>query len=169
MRTASPKNQDLARRLVTFEATRQAEREAVHENTSGGDASHARVAATQQVIEELRNHLVKLAGAEGFRSLLSRALALAKAEVPALHVVHVCADGSVEGLHGIGRHQEMDAAQEAQAAEQAGTMLVAHLLELLVTFIGESLTLRLISDAWPDAPIANAFIAEADLNTEGRR
>jgi hypothetical protein len=30
---------------------------------------------------------------------------------------------------------------------------VAQLLGLLVTFIGEPLTLRLVRDAWPDAPI----------------
>jgi len=30
---------------------------------------------------------------------------------------------------------------------------VAHLLGLLVTFIGEPLALRLVGDAWPDAAV----------------
>ena len=33
-------------------------------------------------------------------------------------------------------------------------MIVAQLLGLLVTFIGEPLTLRLVRDAWPNASVA---------------
>jgi hypothetical protein len=33
-------------------------------------------------------------------------------------------------------------------------IVVAQLLGLLVTFIGEPLTLGLVGDAWPDAPVA---------------
>jgi hypothetical protein len=44
---------------------------------------------------------------------------------------------------------------------QAGTVLVAHLLELLVTFIGAPLTLNLVRDKWPDASMGGA-----DLRTE---
>jgi hypothetical protein len=34
--------------------------------------------------------------------------------------------------------------------------IVAHLLELLTNFIGEDLTMRLVSRAWPDLPPGNA-------------
>jgi hypothetical protein len=108
-----------------------------------------------QVIEELRMRLIKLAGVDGFRSLLSRALTLAKAEAPSLNMVHVRADGSVEGFDGI------EQSQEAGAAGQAGIVLVAHLLELLVTFIGAPLTLSLVRDKWPDASMDGT-----DLRTE---
>ncbi len=134
MSTTSPETQDLARRLLAFEA--------VHVNSSD-----ARAEVAVQVIEELRMHLIRLTGVDGFRSLLSRALTLAKAEVPSLNMVQVAADGSVEGFDGI------EQSQETGAAGQAGIVLVAHLLELLVTFIGAPLTLRLLRDKWPDASL----------------
>ncbi|MBA3713379.1 MAG: hypothetical protein H0W76_13160 [Pyrinomonadaceae bacterium] len=137
MSTASPEIQDLARRLLAFEAA--------HDSSSD-----VRVEVAVRVIEELRMRLIRLAGVDGFRSLLSRALTLAKAKVPSLNMVHVRADGSVEGFDGI------EQSQEAGEATQAGIVLVAHLLELLVTFIGEPLTLRLVRDAWPDASVDGA-------------
>ena len=142
MSTASPEIQDLARQLVAFEA-------------SYDHSSEARADVAAQVIEELRLRLIRLAGVDGFRSLLSRALTLAKAEAPSLNAVHVGADGSVEGFDGI------EQSQEAGAATQAGTVLVAHLLALLVTFIGAPLTLRLVRDKWPDASMDGT-----DLRTE---
>ena len=142
MSMASPEIQDLARRLLAFEAA--------HDNSSD-----ARAGVTVQVIEELRVHLIRFAGVDGFRSLLSRALTMATAEVPSLNMVHVGAGGSLEGFDGIVQRQE------AGAAWQAGIVLVAHLLELLVTFIGAPLTLRLVRDKWPDASMDGA-----DLRTE---
>ena len=50
------------------------------------------------VFEKLRSPLAMLMGNGGFRALLSRALALARAEVPWLRAVHVNADGALEGL-----------------------------------------------------------------------
>ena len=137
MSTASPVIQDLARRLLAFEAA--------HDNSSD---AHVDVAV--RVIEELRTHLIRLAGVDGFRSLLSRALTLTKARVPSLNMVQVGADGSLEGFDAI------EQSQEAGAAMQAGILLVAHLLELLVTFIGAPLTLRLVRDKWPDASMNGA-------------
>lgn len=134
MSTASPEIQDLARRLLAFEAA--------HDNSSD-----AGVDVAVQVIDELRLRLIKLAGVDGFRSLLSQALTLAKAEVPSLNMVHVRADGSLEGFVG---------QQEAGTAGRAGIVLVTKLLELLVTFIGESLTLCLVSDIWSDASMNGA-------------
>lgn len=143
MSSTSPKIQELARRLVAFEADRQ-------------NSSDARADVAVQVIEELRLRLIKLAGIVGFRSLLSRALTLAKAEAPSLNMVHVSVDGSLNGFDGI------EQSKEPAAAVQAGIVLVAHLLELLMTFIGQPLTLRLIRDKWPEASID-----EADLETGG--
>jgi hypothetical protein len=138
MSRASSQNQELARRLIVFEAAR-------------ANSSDAPVDVAMLVIGELRLRLVKLAGAEGFRSLLSRALTLSKMEAPALQMVQIGADGSVEGLDGI------DGSEEARAAAgQAGAILVAHLLQLLVTFIGTPLTLRLVRDTWPDASMDGA-------------
>ena len=63
---------------------------------------------------------------------------------PGLDAVQVRPDGSLEGFDGIGRPQ----------GAEAGIVVVAHLLALLVTFIGEPLTMRLVSDAWPGGLVA---------------
>jgi hypothetical protein len=139
MNTTTPAMKDLARRLIAFEATR---------NPSAGP-----VGATWRACEALRGPLAKFVGMAGFRSLLSRALAIAKAEIPSLGSVQVRPDGSLEGLEGVEPNQDAD----------AGAVVVTQLLGLLVTFIGEPLTLRLVWDAWPDATEA-----ETDRMGEGQ-
>jgi hypothetical protein len=134
---ASQEIKDLARRLLAFEAKYET-------------PADAQLDMTVQVIEELRTRLVRLAGVDGFRSLLSRALTLAKSEVPSLNMVHVGEEGSLAGFEAI------DQSQETGAATQAGLVLVAHLLELLVIFIGAPLTLRLLRDKWPDVAMDGA-------------
>jgi hypothetical protein len=129
--TPSPKILELAQGLLAYEAAR--------DNPSGTN-----MPAGFRVAEKLRRPLSTLAGSSGFRSLLARALTLAKARVPGLSAVQVKPDGSLEGLSGLGNQD--------QAAE-AGVILIAQLLGLLVTFIGESLMLSLVLDAWPDFPV----------------
>lgn len=92
-----------------------------------------------RVFERLRVALARFAGSDGFASLVRRALALARADEPALRQVSSTANGSLEGLE--------------QNAGDAVIAIVAHFLGLLVTFIGEPLTLRLVRDAWPDAKL----------------
>jgi hypothetical protein len=116
---------ELAERLLAFEA-------AVHIR-SGVDQD-----ATCRVCEKLRRPLITLTGAAGFSSLLLRALTLARHEAPALSVVQVRPDGSMEGLEG--------------AAANATPVLVAYLLSLLITFIGDTLTMRLLHDIWSELP-----------------
>lgn len=124
MSTASPAARALAERLVALESDREADRAAT---------------PAACACEKLRPPLSRLAGAEGFRSLLARALAMAKAEYPSLGAATVLADGSLEGPD-----------------EEGGVAVVAHLLGLLMTFIGEPLTLQLVRDVWPDPPAGGA-------------
>jgi hypothetical protein len=114
-----------------------AERLVAHEARSASVSATDRL-ATRRVCEKLRRPLVTLTGTAGFSSLLSRALTLAKREAPALTAVQVKPDGSLEGLEG--------------EAAQAHPILVGYLLSLLITFIGETLTMRLLHDVWPDLP-----------------
>lgn len=95
------------------------------------------------VNENLRQVLTQLVGAEGFSSLLRRALVLASAEMPALRSAKVSADGHLEGVDQL-------LTQSATTREQAAISVTAHMLELLVTFIGESLTRRLAREACPE-------------------
>jgi hypothetical protein len=133
MNTATPAIQDLARRLIALEVAR--------------DPTDGTVGEAVRACEKLRGPLAKLAGVAGFQSLMSRAMALATAEVPWLDSVQVRADGSLEGLDVAGRQQG------AVPAGEAGVVVLVQLLGLLATFIGEPLTLRLVRDARPDAPV----------------
>ena len=76
---------------------------------------------------------------------MSRAVALAKVEVASLSPVQVREDGSLEGFNGDGL------SPPPGPGGDGGTAIVAHLLGLLVTFIGEPLTRQLVCDVWPDA------------------
>lgn len=95
--------------------------------------------------DKLRIPVTRLAGAAGFSSLLSRALMMAKRQVPELAGLRVSADGSLEGFQEISRNRNA-----VEAVRHQGAALLAELLGLLVTLIGESLTLSLVSEAWPD-------------------
>ncbi|HEV3118574.1 MAG TPA: hypothetical protein VGY58_16100 [Gemmataceae bacterium] len=105
-------------------------------------AVDAHVHEAVRVCEKLRVSLTRLTGADGFASLLRRALALAKVEVPSLQSIEVKSDCSVF---------EQLAADSRDGATDAGVAIIAHLLGLLITFIGASLTVRLVGDNWPGA------------------
>jgi hypothetical protein len=127
-----PESRHLAQRLLTYE-------DAAGENSEPAESAAFRVCA------KLRQPLTTLAGVAGFRSLLSRALALARAEAPSLSAVQVAADGSLQGL------DELASQTDKEQARNGGVILVAQLIGLLLTFIGEGLTLRLVQDVWPEA------------------
>ena len=121
----------LARRLLAVEASYSA---------APDQPLHEAV----RVCDKLRLSLTRLAGADGFASLLGRSLALARLEAPSLNRITIKPDCSMEGLEAL-------AADETDGGAEAAVVLAAHLLGLLVTFIGEPLTLRLVRESWPDA------------------
>ena len=127
-----PQTRDLALRLLAYE-------------DAAGKASEPTEFAAFRVCAKLRQPLTTLAGAAGFRSLLSRALTLARAEAPSLSAVQVAADGSLQGL------DELRPQVDADQTREAGIILITQLIGLLLTFIGEGLTLRLVQDVWPEA------------------
>ena len=124
MDTPSSSMRDLARRLL-----------AASQTVSGPHVHEAVL-----VSDKLRISLTRFAGADGFTSLLRRALVLASADVPALRCVKVGEDGRLEGFEQL----------SADTGTGAAAAITAHLLGLLVTFIGEPLTLTLVRKAWPD-------------------
>ncbi len=127
---------DLAQRLVAHE--------------SAAKVSDAEKASTCWVCEKLRRPLITLTGSAGYRSLLARALTLAKRESPALSAVQVKDDCSLEGLEG--------------EAVQANVIIIIQLLGLLTAFIGETLTLRLVHDVWPDLPGIEVYSGAKESN-----
>lgn len=50
---------------------------------------------------------------------------------------------------------EIVANLETDKAARGGAAMVTQLLGLLITFIGEALTLHLVQDVWPDAALSN--------------
>ncbi|MBR7621462.1 hypothetical protein JKL49_18870 [Phenylobacterium sp. 20VBR1] len=92
------------------------------------------------VIEKLGPQFGALMGAAGFRALLSRALVLATAEVAWLSDLKVKVDGLIEGLN------ELKAQANPEEIADGGIVLLARLLGLLVTLIGEDLTLHLLDN-----------------------
>jgi hypothetical protein len=152
---------DLAQRLIAYE-------------NAAGKASEPTKLAPFRVCETLRQPLCALAGVAGFRSLLSRALTLARSEAPSLSAVQVAADGSLQGL------DEMESQIDKDQAREAGVILIAQLIGLLLFFMGEGLTLRLvISEVLPhleflptsDLPVGfEAILSEVDqLQNVGSR
>jgi hypothetical protein len=123
------KTRELARRLVASEA----------------DASTTALQtkpATVRVYERLRRQLGAPMGVDGFQMLASRALALAKSQSPRLSAVQVTASGELHGLSEV----ELQKGTGAGEDDEAGVILIAQLLGLFLTFLGEATTLRLIED-----------------------
>ena len=96
---------------------------------------------------KLRLHLCAMVGVAGYQGLLSRALTLARAEVPGLGAVRVTTDGFLQGLSELEPHIDQDHTPEG------GVILLAQLLGLFISFIGEALTLHLVQDIAPDLAV----------------
>jgi len=131
-----PAIHDLARRILAIEA--------LLDKSAGNPVDQA-----VRVCGKLQVPLSRFTGPAGFLSLLSRAIVLAKAEVPSLSVVQARPDGSLAGFDELTHDQNVGELE----LEKSREILLGHLLGLLATFIGESLTRRLACEAWPDASI----------------
>jgi len=129
MDSSPPKLREFARRLLAYEA-------------GGANPRAQSPLKTFQVFEKLRAPLIEVSGVGGFRSLLSRSLALASGDVPWLRALHIRTDGSLEGL----KEVEGLSAEEIALGEVA---LAVRFIGLLVVFIGPTLTLQLLHDTWP--------------------
>ena len=133
MEMSSALSRDLARRLLAVEAASKI-------------APNAHVHEAVRVCEKLRISLTRFAGSDGFTSLLRRALTLARADDPLVETVKVKPDGSLEGLEAL-------AVDATNGGPEAAVAIIVHLLGLLVIFIGEPLTLRLVREAWPNGSL----------------
>jgi hypothetical protein len=121
-----PQTRDLALQLLAYEK-------------AAGKTSGPPEFAAFGVCERLRQPLITLAGLAAFRSLLSRALTLARAEAPSLNALQVAADGSLQGL------EDLRPQVDADQIREAGIILITQLLGLLVRVVGEAMTLQLVT------------------------
>ena len=138
------KTRDLARSLVASEAL--ADTASLHSEP-----------VTVRVYERLRRQLGAPVGADGFQSLATRALALARSESPRLRAVQVMANGTLHGL------SEVESQTNPDEDGEAGIILIAQLLGLFLTLLGEATTLRLIEDLRLQAEVrSESVITTAD-------
>jgi hypothetical protein len=128
-----PEMRDLARRLLHCEA-------------NAGNTSEPVESATLRVYEKLRGNLCVLVGVAGFQALASRALTLARSEVPGLCAVQVAADGRLQGISEIVPPMKLD----ENWIDKEGVIFISSLLGLLLMFLGKALTMNLVLNVWPD-------------------
>jgi hypothetical protein len=148
--TTPEKMRELADRLLAYEA-------------SATRISEPMESPTRRVYEKLRQSLVAFAGATGFQLLAVRALVLARPEAPGLIKARVTADGFLEGLDEFEPQIDVDKNRAGRyPAGEEGAILIARLLDLLLTFSGEALVLSLLRNAWPG-------VAFDDCNSENGR
>jgi hypothetical protein len=142
----APAGRLLGRRLLEYELGGAGERAA-----AAGPAAAA--AAAERALHKLSRPLGRLVGAEGYLALVRRALHLAQSGHPLLRDVRV--RDAPDGAHPAGTLTGLAAAVRGAGPPQAGDALaavLAHVLGLLVTFIGGDLTTRTLRDVWPDLP-----------------
>ena len=130
MNRATPTERDLTARLIALETKR-------------GKNPRDQNPAAFLICGKLRLHLATFMGFAGFRALLVRALALAAADAPWLGAVQVQGDGTLAWKDGI--HPPLAAKESGEGT----ALIVAYLLGLLTAFIGEGLTLQMVSEVWP--------------------
>jgi hypothetical protein len=123
-----PMIRDWARRLIAFEV-------------DADPLSAQTELATLRVYEKLRRQLCAPVGVDGFQALASRALSLAKSQSPGLSAVQVTANGGLRGL------AEVEFQMDRDEDGEVGIILIAQLLGLFLTLLGEAATVRLIECA----------------------
>jgi hypothetical protein len=90
--------------------------------------------------------LTPLIGDAGVAAICARSLHLTQRNVPGLTTFRASAQGEARFAF----LQVSLAQQQPAAATEAAVTLLATVSELLALFIGESLTTRLLCEAWPD-------------------
>jgi len=96
------------------------------------------------IFEKLSPHFITMMGSYGYQQLLERALALATKEVPWLSKARINRDGLLDGIG------EIDPNITRADFLEGKAIILTHLLGLLNDIIGESMTLRLLRDVWPE-------------------
>jgi hypothetical protein len=100
---------------------------------------------TAHIYETILREVKRLLGETGARALFRRSLTLVQAEFSWLTAVAISPpDALLPRLLDALRVETLTVGMAAAAAA------LAALIELLATFIGESLTARLLADAWPE-------------------
>jgi hypothetical protein len=115
-----------------------------------GEKASAKTVPTALVIcTKLQPDLASLMGDSGFRAVMSRALTLAKLESPQLLNLRITTNDERADLY------EYEPGLVPDEIADGGVVLLAQLLGLLGTFIGDSLTERIVRGVWPKLPLSD--------------
>jgi hypothetical protein len=136
---------DLAKRLLA------------HETPQPSDAAQA-IAGAEQVLDNLREQLVRWFGVDGAQALLSRALDRARAEQPALAHATIESRGRVR-LRSLGEAT----GGSSETLHTALIQVVTGVLTLLARLIGADMVERVVQQAWP----GEGFIQSTHLARTG--
>jgi hypothetical protein len=133
MKTADHILHDIARRAMKGD------------RTSGAATAADAAEAMQRACEALYRILDTTMGPAGLQALIGRAIQITARDYPWLGMVQPgkTADCALEGLI------EAAAGLNAEDAATGYAALLANIVWLLVSFIGEELTLRFVRKAWP--------------------
>lgn len=139
MNLLTPAHRDLANWLLAQEVHDPAEPKALQD-------------AAERACQKLSERLTRLVTLAGYQALVARAVHLARGEYPFLEGVRpgstsdVCLDGLQIQIETV----------DTATLHDGLTEVLAGVIGLLVTFIGEDLALRLVRDVWPDAPFGGS-------------
>jgi hypothetical protein len=111
----------------------------------------ATAAAASRVCERFTHQLTPLIGDAGVTAICARSLHLAQRQFPGLASVRP----SDQDAGPLALLQSFLEQQEPAAATEVAVAVLATASELLTSFIGESLTTRLLCEAWPDDFVAD--------------
>jgi hypothetical protein len=100
-----------------------------------------------QVCEQLSQHLARIIGDSGVRTLLARSASLTSARFPWLATVipRTASAGSPSAALRVAMES-----QDPQAASEAFVGVLTTFVELLTRLIGDALVARLLRELWPD-------------------
>ena len=114
---------------------------------AGTDTSTPAIAAAaRRLCERFAEQLAPLIGDAGVAAICARSLHLIQRKIPRLGPVHVSAQGDAPFALLQESLEQLDPAE----ATDAVVAVLATVSDLLVSFVGEGLTTRLLREAWPD-------------------
>lgn len=120
-----------------------------HEATAGETLATENEIAVA-ILQKLRPQLVDIMGNTGFHALVARSLALAHEEVGGPNGAWLSKDGNVDGLAVAWKPTDAK-------PSKGGAVMLAWLLGLLNSFIGELLTMQMVLEVWPELPLNGYF------------
>jgi hypothetical protein len=115
-------------------------------DAGAGASASAIAAASRRLCERVAEQLTPLIGDAGVAAIYTRSLHLTQRNIPGLAPVRASAQGDAP----FALLQRSLEQLEPGAATDAAVDLLATVSELLTSFIGQGLTTRLLSEAWPD-------------------